>query len=91
MGYSLKNLPIGGQNQQKIDKNSPDQESFPQFRENEPIETGAPWTLFSALNFGMYPDNKDFFRNAHVRKFKQLSSYIAVKAEILVVFLRNEI
>ena len=37
------------------------------------------------------PDNKVSFRNAHVRKFKQLSSYIAVKAEILVVFLKNEI
>ena len=37
------------------------------------------------------PDNKVSFRNAHVRKFKQLSSYIAVKAKILVVFLKNEI
>ena len=34
----LKNLPIGGQNQQKIGKNSPDEESFPRFGEKEPIE-----------------------------------------------------
>ena len=37
------------------------------------------------------PDNKVSFRSAHVRKFKQLASYIAVKAEILVVFVKNEI
>ena len=41
-------------------------------------ETRASWTLFSVLNFGIMPDIKVSFRNAHVRKFKQLSSYIAV-------------
>ena len=49
------------------------------------MDTFQPWILTCM------PDNKVSFRNAHVRKFKQLSSYIAVKAEILVVFLKNEI
>ena len=43
----LENLPIGGQNQQKIGKNSPDEESFPRFGEKEPIEEKCLTVYFS--------------------------------------------